>query len=390
MSPRYFFDHVGTPAQLMKRVVCAAGQHSCAYPYSPYFPSRITFTTTIHNADIQSHIPGQDINFPSSCCDDTKFCYLNSSGSPSCCAIGSNCDNPCPVDQYRCNKTTTVSGKATTTATCCGRPCTASLAFECVGGSGCCSLGFSCSAVTTGTATLNQCVSTAAPSTSALVGEAPPGCSTSQFSCAASEGGGCCGLGETCTQRGSQLICATGTSSAGPMRSGALPSGLTQTGKGGLSTGAKAGIGAGVGLLGAVAICSALWFCMRRRRKESTRTTPSQSDATETSGPTGMSQTGRGPGRRRGGAQADYFGPTATAGPYTDYSSPSSTPFGVGVPLSPDAPGDITAAVEIGNSRDHSTVTSPGEMQTPEQQHVIVNPELKPVPETVEHRVELP
>jgi hypothetical protein len=81
----------------------------------------------------------------------------------------------------------------------------------------------------------------------------------------------------------------------------------------------------------------------------------------------------------------DYFGPTAMPGPYTDNESHGSQPVR-GVPLSPNSPGDIVGAVEIGHSREHSNVASLGEVieqnGTPDY--------LKGVPESTEHRVELP
>jgi hypothetical protein len=92
-----------------------------------------------------------------------------------------------------------------------------------------------------------------------------------------------------------------------------------------------------------------------------------------------MSQTGA----ARPTGISDYFGPVAQSGPFTDNESPGSVPAR-GVPLAPNSPGDIVGAVEIGHSREHSNVTSPGEVieSTPDY--------LKEVPESTEHRFELP
>jgi hypothetical protein len=92
-----------------------------------------------------------------------------------------------------------------------------------------------------------------------------------------------------------------------------------------------------------------------------------------------MSQTGA----ARSHGMLDYFGPVARSGPYTDNESPGSVPAR-SVPLAPHSPGDIVGAVEIGHSRENSNVTSPGEVaeSTPDY--------LKEVPESTEHRVELP
>lgn len=92
-----------------------------------------------------------------------------------------------------------------------------------------------------------------------------------------------------------------------------------------------------------------------------------------------MSQSG---GARPHG-MSDYFGPAARSGPFTDNESPGSVPAR-GVPLSPQAPGDIVGAVEIGHSRENSNVTPPGEVIEPAPDY------LKEVPESTEHRVELP
>lgn len=84
----------------------------------------------------------------------------------------------------------------------------------------------------------------------------------------------------------------------------------------------------------------------------------------------------------------DYFGPAAQAGPYTDPSgmisvnSPHGT-LGRGVPVSPHGPGDIASAVEIGNSREHSTVPSPGEVSH-------IREYYKPGDAMARDRVELP
>jgi hypothetical protein len=90
-------------------------------------------------------------------------------------------------------------------------------------------------------------------------------------------------------------------------------------------------------------------------------------------------------GATRSHGVTDYFGPVARPGPFTDNESPGSQPAR-GVPLLPHSPGDIVGVVEIGHSREHSNVTSQGEVidqnATPDY--------MKEVPESTEHRVELP
>jgi hypothetical protein len=325
---------------------------------------------------------GQDIGQPGACCDDDHYCYANTQGQAQCCALGSPCDNPCPTDSYYCGPTSngTATASATTAAisNCCQRPCTASVAYQCASsfGGGCCNLGYSC---TSG----SGCVSTSvAPTT--LVSIVPSGCTTGQFSCAASMGGGCCDNGATCTNSGTGLYCASGTTAPSAIRTGAngsLVSGITEANPDtGLSTGAKAGIGVGIALLVCLVIAGLIWFCMRQRKAARLAQVSSQQSESVSGGrEQNMSQTGA----ARSHGMLDYFGPVARSGPYTDNESPGSVPAR-SVPLAPHSPGDIVGAVEIGHSRENSNVTSPGEVaeSTPDY--------LKEVPESTEHRVELP
>jgi predicted lipid-binding transport protein (Tim44 family) len=149
----------------------------------------------------------------------------------------------------------------------------------------------------------------------------------------------------------------------------------------GLSSGAKAGIGVGIGLFACLVIAGLLWFCMRRRKAARQAQTSSQQSESVSGGPSrGMSQT---PRNRRSPGVSDYFGPAAVAGPYTDHESPGNTRF-TGVPVSPDNPNDIVPAVEIGNSKEHSNVTSPGEITDGSPGYIHSDPE------TTEFRAELP
>lgn len=98
---------------------------------------------------------------------------------------------------------------------------------------------------------------------------------------------------------------------------------------------------------------------------------------------------------RRG--TADYFGPLATAGPYTEDEDGVGRGEGGGVrgavPLSPDGPADIVPAVEMGEGREHGAVASaqavsPGDGERESERGEFEG--LKSVPETAEHRAELP
>jgi hypothetical protein len=145
---------------------------------------------------------------------------------------------------------------------------------------------------------------------------------------------------------------------------------------GGLSTGAKAGIGAGLGVAALVVICLVLWFCvLHRRQARLSQASGSQEPA--------MSQVSGSAAPKPPSQQADYFGPAAVAGPFTsDPTSPVTSPgSGIGVPLSPQSPGDIQVPVEIdsrAHSQSQSNATSPGNFEY-----------LKP-PGATEYAVELP
>lgn len=214
----------------------------------------------------------------------------------------------------------------------------------------------------------------------------PSGCSAGQFSCASSLGGGCCNNGASCTQSDTTLLCASGTIAPSAIRTGpdgTLVSGISQTAPAtGLSTGAKAGIGIGIALVVCLAIAGVLWFCIRHRRATQEAQTSSRQSETVVGGPNHtMSQVRRNP--RGGPGTTDYFGPAAAVGPYTDHESPGTTPYR-GVPLSPDNPDHIVPAVEIGHSAENSNVASPEAIEE------VNTGFMKSVPETTEHRAELP
>lgn len=181
--------------------------------------------------------------------------------------------------------------------------------------------------------------------------------------CASSFGGGECSSGWNCAVVSNTNYCVAGSSSAvrtGP--NGVLSTTLPITEKGGgLSTGAKAGIGGGIAGLALLVIGAVLYFCVLQRRKAKLREVDAMSSVAATSQVSG-SKAGHGrpvPGRRQ---TADYFGPDAAVGPYTDQYSPTSptSPRTMlrGVPIDPQGPGDIAFAVEI-DSKDGHSITSP-------------------------------
>ena len=202
---------------------------------------------------------------------------------------------------------------------------------------------------------------TSSSSLSTVVPMVPPGCTTSQTSCDASIGGGCCDLTQSCTQVTGRAFCAERAPSP-------TISGIAEFHpKAGLSTGAKAGIAVGV-VVGVGLIIGVLtWCCLRsRRRRRASEVGGATASTSRRSGPSriiGAIIGGGGRGQQpmsevnsdvqsRPGGTQDYFGPEAAVGPYSDSRLPSTgTTPGVdrdrGVPLQPHGPGDIAVPVEI-------------------------------------------
>lgn len=283
-------------------------------------------------------------------------------------------------------------------------------------GGGCCGYGQTC-------ASNSGCVAARSQTPTGFVPQVPEGCTTSQISCPSSIGGGCCPVGRSCTQVGSSVACAT-VPVAPP--DGVIPVGR-DGGGGGMSTGARAGIAVGVVLGSAIIIGVATWLCIRKRRG-GTVSYRSQQSLSQIQGASGVGS-GYGPprsrasvpmivggggsaigaGSERGGAlsgtasearypTADYFGPDAIPGPYTDLDSPTTqreatTPgFGRGVPLDPDGPSHIVAPVELDSGRSvsgKSDVTSPSRVSNLDARALSMHSQTPAVPDDVHSRFEL-
>jgi len=294
-----------------------------------------------------------DVGDGSNCCENDNYCMIDTSYKLLCCAIGSNCGLACDSAHYICPSTVTSSGTATVTAACCPRSCPTTSQFKCDAsfGGGCCGYGSVC-------ASGNKCISTARPTTPAVVSQIPSGCTTSQLACPTSIGGGCCDIGLACTVLDNTNYCAAPTGMATRTGANGILATAVPKPSPGLSTGAKAGIGAGVAVGACVAVGIFLWFCLAHRKRSR-----SDQSVVTASGPEMSQGSEAGMKRPSQGRQAsDYFGPVAEPGPFTD-SPTSPTPRSPGgsrgVPANPQSPGDITTPVEI-DSRDHSNVTSPG------------------------------
>ena len=218
------------------------------------------------------------------CCPDDRYCFMNRDMQVKCCALGNVCSDqtPCTNGENYClntkTVTTTITGPpdsaATATGTdserapgstilvtqteepaCCNRPCgTASFGCADYFGGQCCPLGSHCG-------TSGRCLTDVTSTPPPVAHPIPSGCTaTWQFACPKDEGGGCCDIGQTCTtgRMCDGVRAPTITASDGSL--------IEAEGDGGLSTGAKAGIGIGV-TAGAAALIGALTFwCLRRRR----------------------------------------------------------------------------------------------------------------------------
>ncbi|KAI0509395.1 hypothetical protein F5B22DRAFT_327812 [Xylaria bambusicola] len=217
-----------------------------------------------------------EANGPATCCPNDRYCYLDEHWETKCCPLGVKCDGSlCAADELYCNRTssttipvTTTTGRGndntvtsfvsyTTFAACCNRACSGER-FSCekAFGGQCCSYGFKCASIGLCIADPVQSTSISASTTAP---DFPPGCTTSQFSCAETDGGGCCNTGSICTY---QTIGATTSKVC------ALDPSFTSS-SGGLPSGAKAGIGVGVAVGAATVIAAVTWLCIRRRQKRS-------------------------------------------------------------------------------------------------------------------------
>ncbi|KAK8089243.1 hypothetical protein PG997_004204 [Apiospora hydei] len=229
----------------------------------------------------------------------------------------------------------------------------------------CCAFGNPCSSG-------GLCGVAITPSPSGIVPTANGCPSRNQFACAASLGGNCCYNGQTCIEKDGVQGC-TGQPSSPPGTE------ITYSG-GGLSQGAKAGIGVGVAVGAAIIIGIVTWFCLRHRRQARRSSAYPSNREYQSVGQGGQAVPGgggaaggtevmsdasgpsRGPGPHRTGLVYEYFGPTAVPGPFTqrDNETPQeprgawtrfapSAPTRRAVPVQPDNPGDIAAPVELGD-----------------------------------------
>ncbi|KAI0434482.1 hypothetical protein F5Y09DRAFT_296374 [Xylaria sp. FL1042] len=381
LAPRWYME--GTPAVPAQQPVSPNPRHmlrDSAIAAAAAAARQVNICDPGYHSCVEANAPG-------TCCPNDRYCYLDEDWIAKCCSLGVKCqDSKCMADELYCNTTSSTTVPVTTTiasstgraaaaekkdtittvtslvslttfAACCNRACSASM-FSCekAFGGQCCSYGFKC-------ATSSNCIADPAPATntggSTVAPEVPPGCTTSQFACAESDGGGCCNTGSICT---SQTLGATTSQVCAPLSDGGSYS------SGGLSSGAKAGIGVGVAVAAAIIISAITWLCIRRRRRSGTTgTNASANEMRQSAGVAGDEDAGNsllvGPpqtpwtpssaftdGRELAGSPlhgrvcSDHF-PNAVAAPYMDRQSdghvapnPSlaTTPPAGSMPYDPD------------------------------------------------------
>ncbi|KAI1495131.1 hypothetical protein F5X96DRAFT_613542 [Biscogniauxia mediterranea] len=297
-APRWRMGAMPASPALEKRqgtaaAPCAAGQHSC----------------------LELGAIGAQ-----ACCDNDRYCIVNSTWQVQCCAVGSSCDPVCDEERFLCNTTTTTSSITQTTipattgnpasavvetviplpvtsAGCCSRACNTSqqLCAPAFGGQ-CCPLGATCAS---GGACVVPPPAATTSSVSTRVTEVPEGCTTSQITCASADGGGCCDVGSTCTWH-QQRTSSTAEAVCAPNLTTVADGG----GSAALSSSARAGIGAGVAAGAALVIAALTWLCLRNRRRQRAGTAASEGGGPGGSGAVGM----RHLDRDGGGDDGDEYG----------------------------------------------------------------------------------
>ncbi|EFX03763.1 hypothetical protein CMQ_691 [Grosmannia clavigera kw1407] len=204
------------------------------------------------------------------CCDIGSVCGSSCSASQYECNATTTITLRAPTTGSSSGSSATAIALATSTtisvySACCARRCPQTSMFACASslGNGCCSYGQTCASSsqcmwTTSTSSSTGGSSKSTKSISLTSATSTSSCGTSQITCPTALGIGCCALGYACTVVTSQLFCAQETAIA-----------VTKSNSSGLSSGVKVGIAVGV-IIGAAAIIGGgTWVCLRQRHRQS-------------------------------------------------------------------------------------------------------------------------
>lgn len=193
---------------------CSNGSHPCQYTIkiSDSMLAQLQGRGLLGNRILMKHMTaGSDIN-STLCCLNAEYCIVDTDWEPSCCGLGSVCDNPCDADHYLANDTVTITSSGETSVTvemvCSGRQCSGSnYACPTSLGGGCCGYGNDCATNAAGSAV---CLAVTAASTAGT-----SGCATGQFQCGVSSSAEyCCSSGELCTSIQAPSATTLGSSSS--------------------------------------------------------------------------------------------------------------------------------------------------------------------------------
>lgn len=345
LMPRYYVGDPRPTLHKRQENKCEDDHHQCKSPAVP--TDSASAPKRPHGAkQLGATTAGVDIGFPGTCCPNDRYCYVDPEAlTARCCPLERNCDSECGSTRYFCEQTETVtptSGSASTTVTpaCCPRACSKSF-YQCEDDQGgqCCPYDNVCSGTV--------CISTLSSTLPPLVTPVDEGCTTSQSRC--DDGDGCCDVDRKCTRLSGTAVCAPADFTA--------PGEIVDVDDGGLTDGAKAGIGVGVAV-GVSAITAAItFFFLRRRARNRARSQAAALPAARR----GDNEPGdvelMTPGQGRAGVAQDYFGPGAVDGPFSGDEGISPGTRTTGVPARPGVPEDIVVPVEI----DSKGVTPVGE-----------------------------
>jgi hypothetical protein len=335
ISPRYYMDAVPARSLFRRQTLCDTGQHSCrelgpqgesvCCPDSQYclFTREWAIRCCAIGLLCENPCPSPELYLVNETSSSvTRFTRTQPTGLPI-------------VEPSTLFSTTT----ACKTSMCTGSQFLCPTQF----GALCCPMGAAC--LSGGACRIPE--STAPPTVVPTQSECRN--AVSQTPCAG--GGGCCSIGQTCTVVSSSSVCA-GT----PAPPSAPPNSTIVT-ENGLSDGAKAGIGVGVVVAVALILAPLTWFCVRQRReKRRSEMARSRQASQPTPGPGGEMSEVSGPSAARpplhqSGLTYDYFGPNAVDGPFTtrldQQAAQQPTRRETGVPANPENPNDIRRPVEL-------------------------------------------